>query len=41
MIPGQVGSIHVLAENPGEYEVKILRTQAGEIVEVYSRARWS
>jgi hypothetical protein len=25
MIPGQVGTIHVLAENPGEYEVKILR----------------
>ena len=25
MIPGQVGTIHVLAENPGEYEVKVLR----------------
>jgi hypothetical protein len=23
--PGQVGDVHILAENPGEYEVKILR----------------
>ena len=25
MLPGQVGNIHILVENPGEYEVKILR----------------
>jgi len=25
MLPGQVGNIHIIGENPGEYEVKILR----------------
>lgn len=25
MFPGQVGNIHILTENPGEYEVKVLR----------------